>query len=58
LAGKAWCEKEGVPRAIVTHCGSEIVNGHERKISTTLRAIGAERHVEVRIAYDGMEVML
>ena len=28
-----WCEKEGVPRAIITHCGSEIVTGDERQIS-------------------------
>jgi phosphoribosyl 1,2-cyclic phosphodiesterase len=53
-----WCEKEGVPRAIITHCGSEIVNGDERKISATLRAIATERGVAVRIAYDGMEVTL
>ena len=28
-----WCQKEGVPRAIITHCGSEIVNGDEREIA-------------------------
>ena len=27
-----WCQKEGVPRAIITHCGSEIVTGDERGI--------------------------
>src|SRR6266478_6505544 len=53
-----WCQKEGVPRAIISHCGSEIVAGYERKISAKLRAIGAERGVEVRIAYDGMKVKL
>ncbi len=51
-----WCEKGGVPRAIITHCGSEMVTGDERKISEKLRAIGAERGVDVRIAYDGMKV--
>jgi phosphoribosyl 1,2-cyclic phosphodiesterase len=51
-----WCEKEGVPEAIITHCGSEIVTGDERQISAKLRAIAAERHVGVRIAYDGMKV--
>jgi phosphoribosyl 1,2-cyclic phosphodiesterase len=54
----AWCEKEGVPRAIITHCGSEIVTGDERKISAALRAIAGERSVEMRIAHDGMKVML
>jgi hypothetical protein len=51
-----WCEKEGIRRAIITHCGSEIVTGDERKISAKLRAIGAERGVDVRIAYDGMKL--
>jgi len=51
-----WCEKEGVPKAIITHCGSEVVTGDEREMSAKLRAIAVERHVEVRIAYDGMKV--
>jgi len=53
-----WCQKESVPRAIVTHCGSEIVTGEKRKIFASLRAIGCERGVEVRIAYDGMKLTL
>jgi phosphoribosyl 1,2-cyclic phosphodiesterase len=53
-----WCGKEGVRRAIITHCGSEIVTGDERKISAKLRAIAAERGVDVRIAYDGMKLTL
>ena len=53
-----WCQKEGVPRAIITHCGSEIVNGDEREIAAKLRGIATERGVEVRIAYDGMKVKL
>jgi len=27
-----WCAKEGVPRAIITHCGSEIVAGAEMEL--------------------------
>ena len=53
-----WCEKEGVPKAIITHCGSEIVTGDERGLSAKLRTIAAERGVEVRIAYDGMKLTL
>ena len=53
-----WCQKEGVHRAIITHCGSEIVTGDKRKIFANLRAIAAERDVDVRIAYDGMKVAL
>jgi phosphoribosyl 1,2-cyclic phosphodiesterase len=51
-----WCEEEGVPQAIITHCGSEIVTGDERKLTAKLRAIAVERGVEARIAYDGMKV--
>jgi ribonuclease BN (tRNA processing enzyme) len=53
-----WCQKEGVPRAIITHCGSEIVTGDERKLSAKLREMAAERRIEARIAYDGMEITL
>jgi hypothetical protein len=50
-----WCQKEGVPDAIITLCGSEIVTGHEREISAKIRAMAIERGIEVRIAYDGMK---
>jgi phosphoribosyl 1,2-cyclic phosphodiesterase len=53
-----WCEKEGVPRAIVTHCGSEIVTGDERKIAAQLHILGVERGVKVRMAFDGMRAAL
>lgn len=53
-----WCEEEGVPRAFVTHCGSQIVNGDERTLGAELRRMAAERGVEAEIATDGMEVIL
>jgi len=53
-----WCQKEGVPHIIITHCGSEIVAGDERKISAQLRAIVAEQGVKVQIAYDGMKLAI
>jgi ribonuclease BN (tRNA processing enzyme) len=53
-----WCQKEGVPKMIVTHCGSEIVEGDERKIETKIRSLAEERGVEVEVAYDGMEAVL
>jgi phosphoribosyl 1,2-cyclic phosphodiesterase len=53
-----WCQKEGVPQAIITHCGCEIVTGDERELSAKLCAMGAERGVKVRIAYDGMKLTL
>lgn len=53
-----WCEKEGVPRAIITHCGSRIVEGDERTLGATLRAWADERGIEAEFAHDGMEVVL
>src|SRR5262245_16169049 len=53
-----WCQKEGVPRAIITHCGSEIVTVAERNIAAKIWAMAAERGVDVHIAYDGMEMKL
>ncbi|MGB7790169.1 MAG: MBL fold metallo-hydrolase [Terrimicrobiaceae bacterium] len=53
-----WCMKEHVPCAIFTHCGTEIVTSDERRLAAKLRSMGAERGVEVRIAYDRMEVAL
>jgi phosphoribosyl 1,2-cyclic phosphodiesterase len=53
-----WCEKEGVPRAIITHCGSEIVTGDERDVGAKICVMAAERGIEVRIAYDGMKLKL
>jgi phosphoribosyl 1,2-cyclic phosphodiesterase len=53
-----WCQKEGVPRALITHCGSEIVTGNEREISAKICAMAAERPVDVHIAYDGMKLKL
>src|SRR5881397_109556 len=53
-----WCEKEGVPKAIITHCGSEIVTGDEREIIAKLRVMAKERGIDLRVAYDGMKVKL
>jgi len=53
-----WCAKEDVPRAIITHCGSEIVASDQRKLRTKLRAMAAERGVEASIANDGMKLSL
>ena len=51
-----WCKKEGVPRMIVTHCGSEIVEGDERVLGAKIRMLAKERRVQAEIAYDGMEI--
>jgi phosphoribosyl 1,2-cyclic phosphodiesterase len=54
----AWCRKAGVPWAIITHCGSEIVTDDEREVLARLRAIVSEPGLAVRIAYDGMKLIL
>lgn len=53
-----WCQKEGIRRAIITHCGTQIVAGDERKIGAQLRAMAAERGVEAEIAHDGLKLVL
>lgn len=53
-----WCQKEGVPRAIFTHCGSRIVKGDERTLGAEIRQLADERGVEAEIAHDGLEVIL
>ncbi len=53
-----WCAKEGVPRAIITHCGSEIVAGDERALRKTIAAIAREIGIETQIAHDRMELAL
>lgn len=53
-----WCEKEGVPRAIFSHCGTQIVAGDERVLGARLRALARERGVQARFAYDGMETVV
>jgi phosphoribosyl 1,2-cyclic phosphodiesterase len=53
-----WCEKNGVPYAIFTHCGQQIVADDERKLAAQLRRWGRQRGVEAGFAYDGMELIL
>jgi phosphoribosyl 1,2-cyclic phosphodiesterase len=53
-----WCQKEDVPRAIFTHCGSQIVEGDERSLGAKIRGLAEERGIDAQIAYDKMEVVL
>lgn len=54
----AWCRDENVGQAIFTHCGTEIVSGDERLVGEKVAALGARYGVQVRIAFDGMELNL
>ena len=49
---------EGVGETVITHCGSEIVEGDERRLGAKIRTMARERRVQVRIAHDGMERVL
>jgi hypothetical protein len=53
-----WCGAAGVPRAIVTHCGSEITRSDQAAVQLRLDHIGRQCDVDVRLAYDGMTVVL
>jgi hypothetical protein len=53
-----WCQKEEVPRAIFTHCGTELVAGDEPHLVATIEAMARERGVWAEVAHDGMEVVL
>jgi phosphoribosyl 1,2-cyclic phosphodiesterase len=53
-----WCRRAGVPSAIITHCGSQIVGGDPRRTSRWIRAAAAELGLSVTLAHDGMVVEL
>lgn len=53
-----WCARQRVPRAIFTHCGSQIVRGDQRTLAALVRRMGREFGVQARIAHDGMRVVL
>ena len=50
----AWCQTEGIARAIFTHCGSQIVRADGRSAAAAIRRLGRECGIAARIAYDGM----
>lgn len=54
----AWCETEGVPRALITHCGTGIVTARHATMVERIQALGAEHGVDARLAWDGMSVLL
>ena len=54
----AWCEEEGVARAIFTHCGSGIVKGDARRIAARIKQLGTEHGVDASLAHDGLRLSL
>lgn len=53
-----WCRDEGVPLAIFTHCGTEIVELGDTTAMQKIGPLAEERKVEARLAYDGLEMVL
>ena len=53
-----WCREEGVPRAIFSHCGSEIVKGNQQAVTDKVRILGMQAGVDARIAHDGLRITL
>jgi phosphoribosyl 1,2-cyclic phosphodiesterase len=51
-----WCQKEGVARALITHCGTEIVTAPHAVMSARIRDLGAARGVRADLAYDGLRI--
>lgn len=49
-----WCKKEGVPSAVISHCGSQIVDGDERTLGAKIREWADQRGISAEIAHDGM----
>jgi phosphoribosyl 1,2-cyclic phosphodiesterase len=54
-----WCRKEGVPRAVFTHCGAQIVGASdEQAVIAGIEGMARDRGVEVLVAFDGIELTL
>jgi hypothetical protein len=53
-----WCREAGIRRAIITHCGSEIVTAAAAEVEAQVKAMGEERGVEATIAHDEMTLVL
>lgn len=49
-----WCAQAGVPRALFTHCGSQIVHSDGRMVGARLRAMARPLDIQVGFARDGL----
>lgn len=52
----AWCQQARIPRALITHCGTEIVTGNPEFIEEELAFLRVTYRVTVAVAYDGMVI--
>jgi phosphoribosyl 1,2-cyclic phosphodiesterase len=50
----SWCAEAGVPEAVLTHCGTQIVAMDGRTAAARVRRIGKEQGVRASLAVDGL----
>jgi hypothetical protein len=53
-----WCKKAGVPRTIITHCGTQIVTARTPSLQEQISVWSRKYGLRVEVAYDGMELVL
>jgi hypothetical protein len=53
-----WCAKAGVPEAVFTHCGTEIIRMDARAATAKIRRLGLESGVRASIVTDGATIDL
>ena len=53
-----WCKKAKIPRAIITHCGTQIVAAKAKVVEEKINELGKERGIKASIAHDGMVVIV
>jgi phosphoribosyl 1,2-cyclic phosphodiesterase len=51
-----WCAEAGVPEAVFTHCGSQIVRGDLAAVSARVAELGRAAGVRAGLAFDGLEL--
>ena len=54
----AWCQQEQVPRAIFTHCGSQVVRLPYKTAQERVQMLGQVVGVPAELARDGMQIEL
>ena len=53
-----WCEREGVPEAIFTHCGFATVKADHEAVDEQMAGLAEKHGVRAEVAVDGAERML
>ncbi len=54
----SWCSKYRVPRALFTHCGSEIVKGDHKELEQRIKELGAQVGVKAGIVTDNSRLTI